>query len=32
MAAEVLIRAGQAHLIRQRQTFADLVQGESIPE
>lgn len=32
MAAEVLIRQGQAHLIRRRQTFEDLVRGESIPE
>jgi len=31
MAAEVLIREGQAHLIRRRQTFEDLVRGESIP-
>lgn len=30
-AAEVLIRAGQAHLIRARQTFADLIRGETIP-
>ncbi len=32
LAAEVLIRQGQAHLVRRRQTFDDLVAGESIPE
>ena len=32
MAAEVLIRQGKAHLIRQRQTFEDLVRGERIPK
>ena len=31
LAAEVLIRDGQAHLIRRRQTFEDLVRGEMIP-
>jgi diaminopimelate decarboxylase len=31
MAAEVLINAGQAHLIRARQTFDDLIRGEKIP-
>ncbi len=31
LAAEVLIRGGQAHLVRQRQTFEDLVRGECIP-
>ncbi len=31
MAAEVLIQDGQPHLIRRRQTFDDLVAGESIP-
>ncbi len=30
-AAEVLVRGGEAHLIRARQTFADLVRGETIP-
>ncbi len=30
-AAEVLIEDGTAHLIRERQTIADLVRGESIP-
>jgi diaminopimelate decarboxylase len=32
LAAEVLIENGQAHLIRARQTFADLVRGEVIPK
>ncbi len=32
MAAEVLVRDGQAHLIRRRQTFDDLTDGEIIPE
>jgi diaminopimelate decarboxylase len=31
LAAEVLIHDGQAHLIRRRQTFDDLVRGETIP-
>ena len=31
IAAEVLIRDGKAHLIRQRQTFDDLIRGEVIP-
>ncbi len=31
LAAEVLIRDGHAHLIRQRQTFDDLIRGEIIP-
>jgi diaminopimelate decarboxylase len=31
LAAEVLVQAGEAHLIRARQTFADLVRGERIP-
>ncbi|MBX7165839.1 MAG: diaminopimelate decarboxylase [Pirellulales bacterium] len=31
LAAEVLLRDGTAHLIRARQTFADLIRGESIP-
>jgi diaminopimelate decarboxylase len=30
--AEVLVRDGKAHLVRARQTLADLVRGESIPE
>lgn len=32
LAAEVLIREGQADLIRGRQTFEDLIRGEVIPE
>ncbi len=32
LAAEVLIRDGQTHLIRRRQTFDDLIRGESIPD
>lgn len=31
MAAEVLIDQGAAHLVRKRQTFEDLIRGESIP-
>ena len=31
LAAEVLIQDGTAHLVRRRQTFEDLVRGESIP-
>jgi diaminopimelate decarboxylase len=30
--AEVLVRDGKAHLVRARQSLADLVRGESIPE
>ncbi len=32
LAAEVLVREGQPYLVRRRQTFDDLVAGESIPE
>jgi diaminopimelate decarboxylase len=32
LAAEVLIDGGQPHLIRARQTFADLIRGETIPQ
>jgi diaminopimelate decarboxylase len=32
LAAEVLIDDGRAELVRRRQTFADLVSGERIPE
>jgi diaminopimelate decarboxylase len=32
LAAEVLIDNGQPHLIRTRQTFADLIRGDSIPQ
>jgi len=31
LAAEVLVQDGRAHLVRRRQTFEDLVRGESIP-
>lgn len=31
LAAEVLIRDGKPHLVRQRQTFDDVIRGESIP-
>jgi diaminopimelate decarboxylase len=31
LAAEVLIENGQAHLVRRRQSFEDLIRGESIP-
>jgi diaminopimelate decarboxylase len=31
LAAEVLIRNGQDHLIRERQTFEDMVRGEIVP-
>jgi diaminopimelate decarboxylase len=31
LAAEVLIDSGQPHLIRRRQTFEDLINGEEIP-
>ena len=31
LAAEVMVRDGEAHLIRARQTFEDLVRGEVIP-
>ncbi len=31
LAAEVLVDGGQAHLVRARQTFEDLVRGETIP-
>jgi diaminopimelate decarboxylase len=32
LAAEVLLRDGKAHLVRRRQTFEELIAGESIPE
>jgi len=32
LAAEVLINHGQAHLVRARQTYEDLMRGERIPE
>jgi diaminopimelate decarboxylase len=31
LAAEVLIRGGQAHLVRARQSAEDLLRGEAIP-
>ncbi len=31
LAAEVLLQDGHAHLVRRRQTFEDLIRGESIP-
>jgi diaminopimelate decarboxylase len=31
LAAEVLIDGGRSHLIRERQTFDDLIRGEHIP-
>ena len=31
LAAEVLVGRGQAELIRERQTFEDLIRGERIP-
>ncbi len=32
MAAEVLLRDGKPHLVRTRQSFKDVIRGESIPE
>ena len=32
LAAEVLIRDGKPHLIRRRQTFDEMIAGESIPD
>ncbi|MGE0607424.1 MAG: diaminopimelate decarboxylase [Pirellulales bacterium] len=32
LAAEVLVESGQPHLIRARQTFDDMIRGESIPK
>jgi diaminopimelate decarboxylase len=31
MAAEVMVHEGQSHLVRRRQTFEDLIRGESVP-
>jgi diaminopimelate decarboxylase len=31
LAAEVLVTDGQPHLVRQRQTFEDMIRGERIP-
>jgi len=32
LAAEVLVTDGRPQLIRRRQTFEDLIRGESIPK
>jgi diaminopimelate decarboxylase len=32
LAAEVLVADGRAHLVRARQTFEDMIRGESIPD
>ena len=32
LAAEVLIENGKVHLVRERQTFADIIRGEHIPK
>jgi diaminopimelate decarboxylase len=32
MAAEVLVKDGQAHLVRERQSYEDLIRGEVIPK
>jgi diaminopimelate decarboxylase len=32
LAAEVLVENGQVHLVRERQTFADIICGEHIPK
>ena len=32
LAAEVLVEAGEAHLVRQRQSFEDIIRGEVIPK
>jgi diaminopimelate decarboxylase len=31
LAAEVLVENGQVHLVRERQSFADIIRGEHIP-
>lgn len=31
LAAEVMVENGQVHLVRERQTFADIIRGEHIP-
>jgi diaminopimelate decarboxylase len=31
LAAEVLIQDGRPHLVRRRQTFDEMIAGESIP-
>jgi len=32
LAAEVLLQDGEAHIIRRRQTFDDMIRGETIPK
>ena len=32
LAAEVLVRDGKANLVRTRQTFDDIIRGETIPQ
>ena len=32
LAAEVMVEGGKAHLVRERQTFADIIRGEHIPK
>jgi diaminopimelate decarboxylase len=32
LAAEVLVENGQVHLVRERQSFADIIRGEHIPK
>ncbi|RIK71964.1 MAG: diaminopimelate decarboxylase [Planctomycetota bacterium] len=32
LAAEVLVEDGQAHLVRRRQSFEDVIRGETIPK
>ena len=32
LAAEVMIEKGKVHLVRERQTFADIIRGEHIPK
>ena len=32
LSAEVLVSGGKAHCVRERQSLADLVRGESIPD
>jgi diaminopimelate decarboxylase len=32
LAAEVLVERGRPHLVRRRQTFDDLIRGESVPK
>ncbi|BBO35939.1 diaminopimelate decarboxylase [Lacipirellula parvula] len=32
LAAEVMVEKGKVHLVRERQTFADIIRGEHIPK